>query len=266
MLIKKIYSQKVNKIICINNDATPEYWDNQWSKTISKSEIASTPFSWVYRITKRYLQPGTKILEGGCGIGQYVYSLNFNNYDVYGVDYADSTVRIINEVFPELNVSYGDVNNLLFDDNFFDGYWSIGVIEHDWQGYENTAKEMHRVLRPGGYLFLSFPAISYLRRLKIHLSNYEQYDFRSKPVGFYQYILDRDEVIGNFEKLGFSLVHSSWLGGFKGLKDEVSFLSLFLNFINKIKFRYVRLLIYVFDIMVRSFSGNSAILILRKNK
>lgn len=263
--MNKVYCNKNNKIVCTYIDASPEYWDEHWKKKITKDAVMSTPKSWVYRLTKKYLCKGSRVLEGGCGTGQYVFSLKINGYDVYGVDYAKDTVSSINSILPELKIEFGDINNLIFEDNYFDGYWSIGVIEHDWEGYESAAKEMYRVIKPGGYLFLSFPAISILRKFKLYLSLYEENFFlTSKPVNFYQYILDKNDVISNFEKQGFICVKSSWLGGFKGLKDECSFLFNFLNFINKSNNRLVRLLIFAFDIVIRSITGHSAILILKK--
>ena len=41
-----------------------------------------------------------------------------NNYDSYGIDYANKTVKLINKNFPDLNVKYGDVENIPFEKIF----------------------------------------------------------------------------------------------------------------------------------------------------
>ena len=48
--------------------------------------------------------------------------------------------------WPQLDVSYGDVRALEFEDDSFDGYWSLGVIEHFPDGYEDIGQEMTRVI------------------------------------------------------------------------------------------------------------------------
>lgn len=48
-----------------------------------------------------------------------MYCLHYNGYTAFGVDFAERTVRKINEYFPELNVTVGDVRDLKFEDDFF---------------------------------------------------------------------------------------------------------------------------------------------------
>ena len=68
---------------------------------------------------------------------------------------------------PDLNIDFGDVRSLPYKKSSFDGIWSLGVIEHNWDGYDQILREAHRVLRSGGYFFLAFPSFSPLRKLKV---------------------------------------------------------------------------------------------------
>ncbi|GAI52286.1 unnamed protein product, partial [marine sediment metagenome] len=104
--------------------------------------------------TKKYLSPGAKVLEGGCGRGNKVYALYQHGYDAYGVDYAEETVKKVNQYAPELKITVDDIRNLNFEDGFFDGYWSLGVIEHFYDGYDAMLREMHRVLSEGAIFSL----------------------------------------------------------------------------------------------------------------
>jgi 2-polyprenyl-3-methyl-5-hydroxy-6-metoxy-1,4-benzoquinol methylase len=80
---------------------------------------------------KKYLPyKNNRILEGGCGDGHLVDAMNYWGYKVVGVDFAPKTVAKIKEVMPGLDVRLGDVQALDFEDEYFDGYWSMGVIEH----------------------------------------------------------------------------------------------------------------------------------------
>jgi len=185
---------------------------------------------FILDVTRRFLANG-RILEGGCGLGDKVYCLHSNGFSAFGVDFAEETVRRINECFPELDVRVGDVRRLEFSDGFFDGYWSIGVIEHFREGYGSVLNEMRRVVKPGGYVFLAFPYMSPLRRLKARLGLYPEYLGNNDIGGFYQYILDEGKVRGDFEKAGFTLKYRRPYDGIKGLKDEVSFFKPFLQHI-----------------------------------
>lgn len=99
-----------------------------------------------------------------------------------------------------------DVRKLDFLYNYFAGYWSIGVIEHLSSGYDDIAKEMSRVIKPGGYLFLSFPYMSYLRRLKSKSRMYIEF-LNQTHHNFYQFALNAIPVIHYFERLGFILIN-----------------------------------------------------------
>jgi SAM-dependent methyltransferase len=171
------------------------------------------------RPTKKYLPLGSRVLDGGCGNAQSVYGLSKAGYDAYGIDYAPETVSTINRLTPELKVQLGDVRNLPFQDGFFDGTWSPGVIEHFWEGFDAIAFEVARVTKSNGYAFVTAPSMSPLRRFKAVLGLYPAIDGR--PEDFYQFALPKEAVIAVFEKAGFSLVEIVARGGFKGFKDEI---------------------------------------------
>ena len=173
------------------------------------------------------------ILEGGCGNGFIVDCLMAAGYQAVGIDYAQQTVSHLNTIRSDMEIKYGDVRNLPFDGNQFDGYFSGGVIEHFWDGYEQIRDEMFRVLKPGGYLFITFPYMSPLRKWKVRRGKYHiQQSFTDEEVSaFYQYVLPKKEVFRQFNKIGFKIISSTPYDSIKGLKDEVPFAK---NFLQKI--------------------------------
>ena len=118
--------------------------------------------------------------------------------------------------YPGLDIREGDVRALPFAAEFFDGYWSIGVIEHFWEGYDAILAEASRVLRPGGFLFLTAPWFSPYRRSKAGRQGYARRDFASEPPDFYQFALGREEVSAALDRHGFDL--RRW----RGLAPEIS--------------------------------------------
>nr|MDP9198862.1 methyltransferase domain-containing protein [Pseudomonadota bacterium] len=120
--------------------------------------------------------------------------------------------------YPGLDIREGDVRSLPFPADSFDGYWSIGVIEHFWTGYDAILAEAHRVLRPGRLLFLTAPWFSPYRRLKAWNGDFPREDFTSEPEDFYQFALGKGEVLSELERHGFDLLQM------RGIAPETSML------------------------------------------
>jgi len=225
MSYRRYYNSNKKALVYIQSSATPEMWDNHWNigdgeKT--KLTLSSSIDNFVSLVTQRYLSPQSGlILEGGCGTGQYVASLTSLGYQALGIDFAPQTVETLNKVAPHLDIRLGDVRSLPLPDNSVSGYWSLGVIEHFYSGYDKISHEMARVIKPGGYLFITHPYMSTLRKVKVWLRLYSYESHSSEPSDFYQFALNHDETINHFSQLGFSLCHFSPQAGLKGFKDEI---------------------------------------------
>ncbi len=224
--MKTYYDRKQKRLIYFGKKPSRQFWDSHWDRVETDvAGIVETTRTFATLITQRYLKPEHGIiLEGGCGRGQNVAALVNNGYRCIGIDWAEKTVSILNKYAPELDIRQGDVRKLSFPDNYFAGYWSVGVIEHFWEGYEPIAREMARVIKQGGFLFLSFPYMSPLRKLKAVLGLYESWEGEQAEGGFYQFVIEKNGVAAYFGKFGFSLVRTYPHSSVKGLKDEVSLL------------------------------------------
>ncbi len=220
----RYYDSSHDRLVYIQQQANPNYWDNQWQpEQLQRSRLLATKWTYVVPITQKYLPPTAgPVLEGGCGQGIHVAALQNNGYTCMGVDFAPRTVQTLNDLVPELDIRQGDVRHLPFADATFAGYWSVGVIEHFWEGYAAIALEMKRVLRPDGLLFLTFPYLSPLRRWKIRRHAYPILPEDAAREDFYQFALNYHQVLEQFRQLGFELVATKPLDGLKGLKDEIS--------------------------------------------
>ncbi len=223
--MEKYFDILNTRLVFIGNKASETFWNSHWEKQDIRQLVKSAVFNrLILGPTRKYLPQGGKILEGGCGLCQNVYSLHKNGYDTYGVDYAMETVRRVNEAMPELKVFRGDVRHLDFDDDYFEGYWSLGVIEHFYLGYDDILKEMSRVTKAGGYVFLTFPCMSRFRQTKAGQSKYRPWSADHALIeNFYQFALPVKEVVAKFLNMRFSLVQSLPLGGLKGFKDEIEY-------------------------------------------
>ena len=264
--MSRFYDVDNRRLIYVSHAASEEFWDAHWDTADFRKATTATPNSWVARTTMRYLSQGKTILEGGCGYANHVYALQNKGYNVIGCDFAKITVEKINQAVPEIDVRLGDVRKLPFNDGYFDGYWSLGVIEHFWNGYEDIAKEMHRVLRKDGYLFLTFPAMSPLRKLKAKTKKYSLYlDGSNEPKDFYQFALNSAHVVDVFHELGFQLITEKGMGGFKGVKDEIALLSPLFTLLQNSSSLFSRVLKRgINEIMPAYIVGHMRLLVLRK--
>lgn len=263
----KYFDKEHYRLVFTGKKASPDFWDNRWDiKNFEKAVKNGLKNRSVVKITKNLIFPNRtkRILEGGCGNGQFVYAFDKIGYDSYGVDYAPKTIKKIKATFPYLKVSVGDVRDLYFPDDYFDGYWSIGVIEHFFDGYEQIIKEMERVIKPKGYLFISFPHLSILRKVKILLKFYPAFKKISGDEEFYEFALDHNKVIRDLEKRSFSLVRKIPQNGTKGLKDEILLLKPLLQKIYDSKNLFIRIINYGLSFILSIFSSHSILLIFRK--
>lgn len=217
----KYHDVEHSRLIQVGRKANAEYWDDAWSG----NEIASYDPQLVMPyvdLTKRFLPVASRVLEGGCGAGGKVAALTAAGYRMVGVDYAPETVSRLNRLCPEFDIRVGDVFQLDFPDGYFDGYWSFGVIEHFWTGYQKIIYEAHRVIRDQGYLFLTFPCMSPLRKLKAGMGFYKPWQGADEPTGFYQFILPVEDVTHTLKSCGFEIDSVSAIQIRSGVKQELS--------------------------------------------
>lgn len=219
----EVFYDSVKKRLVCTKPADSAYWDHHWQDSdLCKLYSTVSRHNLVNRLTKRYVTPQDgPILEGGCGRGQYVSSLTQAGYTCIGIDTADKTIERVKVARPQLDVRVMSVSQIDFPDNHFAAYWSLGVIEHFYDGYSPVLDEMFRVIRPGGYAFVSVPAISWLRRLKIILNRYKPTTQNAVEKDFYQFILPPQKVIKDFQNKGFQKICVIKRSGIKGLRDEL---------------------------------------------
>ncbi|HEY0970475.1 MAG TPA: class I SAM-dependent methyltransferase [Gemmatimonadales bacterium] len=104
---------------------------------------------------------GKRCLDAGCGGGRYTIAMaSMGAASVVGMDVsesglADAALRA--EAFGVDNVTFrqGSVLDLPFDDGEFDFVLCSGILHHT-PGVERGLRELRRVLRPDGSLFLLF--------------------------------------------------------------------------------------------------------------
>lgn len=236
--MKRYYDNNKNRLIYIGEEANPDMWDKRWEeedlKKLFFSRKSCMESKTIFETTGKYLPAGARILEGGCGLGDKVYLLKQSGYEVIGVDSAVKTVERLREFMPELDIRYGNLQQLTFPDGFFDGYWSLGVIEHFYGGYDRIAREMFRILKPGGYLFMTVPAMSCLRRIKAAMGIYSGFNENEVDISsFYQFAYSSAEIQRNFREFGFQFTEKQGWAVCEGVRTEIYGTYLLMSFFRR---------------------------------
>jgi len=101
-----------------------------------------------------------RILDVGCGNGQFLAHMHDLGWEVMGVEPDPEAVRIAWERF-RVKVFLGSINKANFHYNYFDAITMNHVIEHVSNPVE-VLKECYRLLKPGGKMILLTPNIESL--------------------------------------------------------------------------------------------------------
>jgi len=142
-----------------------KYWDSNWESQQIEEAVRYCDVDYLRPYFLKYFPREGRILEGGCGLGQYVIYYKKLGYDMTGVDFAEATVRKTKETFKDVTIQKGDVRSLDFKDGFFKAYFSGGVIEHFEEGPDSIIKEANRVLEDKGFFIVTVPHINLTRRI-----------------------------------------------------------------------------------------------------
>ena len=107
-----------------------------------------------YLVTRYNLTKGEKILDLGCGRGEYLKGFVRKGLDGYGVDQS----AIGTGVCSEAEIIQSDLENepLPYEDDSFDVVFAKSVLEHFYYP-EKIVQEIHRVLNPGGLALTMVP-------------------------------------------------------------------------------------------------------------
>ena len=101
-----------------------------------------------YLMNRFHLTKGMKILDNGCGRGDFLNAFSEQGLEAHGTDLSSACTEAV--------VVDLERDSLPFPDDYFDAVFSKSVIEH-LTSCENYMSEMRRVLKKDGWLILMAP-------------------------------------------------------------------------------------------------------------
>ncbi len=146
-----------------DNDWWQNFFDDNWKRLGFDSITAEqTGKEADFLVSALELKPDDKVLDLACGVGRHSLELARRGFrHVTGLDFTQAYLKeaILKARDGDLKVEFvqGDMKDLPFADESFDAvfnfFTSFGYFENESDN-EKTAREVSRVLKPGGRFLL----------------------------------------------------------------------------------------------------------------
>lgn len=185
---------------------------------------------------KDMVKPGDRVLDFGCGNGRLAGFLENNYKEFVGVDISQKLIDIAKQKYSNGNTRFIKIypvkspmqgrgapsaqfnrvnpssSNLPFKDNYFDAVFSIAVFHHfpSREYALEIARELHRVLKPGGKIVITVWNLWERQYLKYHQKSKKEW-------------LDADIPFKSGEQVFHRYHHPFKLGELKDIFKEASF-------------------------------------------
>ena len=134
-------------------------WDKIFKERGKFFEYPHKEMREIVKLLKK--KNGKRILDVGSGSGRHIIYLARNGFDVYGIDVSETGIELTKDWLRQEGLSaklaiHDITKKLPFKNDFFDGVISLQVIHHArFPTIRKIIKEIERVLRKGGLLFVS---------------------------------------------------------------------------------------------------------------
>lgn len=158
--------------------------DSSYNLSQFKSLITAHQYRRLYKLSERYISPGSEVLDWGCGNGHFSYFLIKFGYKAFGFSFNDFPFRqVLNSDYEFSKGSCESPTALPYPDQKFDAVVSVGVLEHvrETGGSEvGSLCEIFRILKLDGiFVCYHFPnQFSLIEFIASLLSNKYHHKYR----------------------------------------------------------------------------------------
>lgn len=183
--------------------AREEFWTEHWGDHSVADLLEGARRSPLTRLITDALPERGRVLEAGCGLGQYVLLLRERGVQATGVDWSVDALLACRRL-AAAPLAAMELRALAVRDAAFAAYVSLGVVEHDPDGPDAILAEARRVLMPGGVIVVSVPYLNGVRRLAAPYLCRRSRAIAGRGGAFYQYAFSRAELLAVLCRHGFA--------------------------------------------------------------
>ncbi len=191
-----------------------EYWKARVDESSSTNHVsdvlkgdAVTEGDQIYKnIFNLYpFKPG-KLLEIGCAWGRMFNTYKSFGLNIYGIDISkvmvdQATKNFLNDSQVQ-KIQESEAESIPFDNNFFENVSCLATFDATFQ--EESLKEMIRVLKRGGYLYLTGKNSSYCSDDQLAL----EAEIGAREKGHPNFFTDTQEMIDQIIHQGHKIISS----------------------------------------------------------
>ena len=178
--------------------AIRDYYEDLWERL--PAELDPPSFERRLHFLLGEVRPGDRVLDVGCGTGDFTAAMARAGADAIGVDVAEAALRRARSRHPGVEFRLVPLDGPLpFEDGSFELVWASEVIEH----VADTARwlsEVRRVLAPGGRLLVTTPSHG---RLRVAVGGVERF---SEPLGDHLHLYTKRSLGSLLGEFGFGEV------------------------------------------------------------
>lgn len=160
------------------------YWDEiYWEKHLKEDDLDNIEDLWIlkYEDIINEKKHG-KILDLGCGVGQYTNYFMENGHEVVATDVSKKALDYLKNRLPNVKTILQDMTEpFSFADNEFDiVFANLSIHFFSTTDTKKLIKEIHRILKPNGYFIGSVNSTSAYEYIKDHVTKIEENYYNSK--------------------------------------------------------------------------------------
>jgi len=131
--------------------------------SIYARKMAKRPLSYFADRVKNMGISGHRVLDAGCGTGNWSFGLTSTFDEVHAIDYVKERADLCNFISEKYQIANthfaeGNVLETGFPDEYFDAVFCFGVIIVPQTPLKVALEEFRRVVKPGGEIFVCLNA------------------------------------------------------------------------------------------------------------
>ena len=182
-----------------------EYYEDLWERLPDDRDLPDYELRLAF--AREHVTPGMRVLDLGCGAGEFTVALAALGAEVIGAEVAETAILAAQRLHPDGDFRLVPFDGELpFEDGAFEVVWASEVIEHVADTHR-WLTEIRRVLTPAGRLLITTPAHG---RLRLLVGGIERY---SPPLGDHLHLYSRRSLREVLNDLGFTSISIRSTGG-----------------------------------------------------